>query len=89
MPIEETVGAIAELVRAGYVRHIGLSEASASTVARAAAVHPIAALETEYGIMTRDIEAEILPGARVEAAAPPGSTAGDRYDPHQMQAVGR
>ena len=79
MPIEETVGAIAELVRAGYVRHIGLSEASASTVARAAAVHPIAALETEYGIMTRDIE----------AAAPPGLTAGDRYDPHQMQAVGR
>jgi len=64
VPIEETVGAIAEMVQGGFVRHIGLSEASAETVARASAVHPIAALETEYGILTRDIEGEILPGAR-------------------------
>lgn len=153
MPIEETVGAIAEMVQGGFVRHIGLSEASAETVARASAVHPIAALETEYGILTRDIEGEILTGARalgvvealgrvaadkgitptqlaiawvlargdditplvgarrrdrlaealgalevklsaedlarVEAAAPPGSTAGTRYDAHQMTMVAR
>jgi aryl-alcohol dehydrogenase-like predicted oxidoreductase len=64
VPIEETVGAIAELVRAGYVRHVGLSEASAATVRRAAAVHPIAALEVEYAVVTRDIEAETLPALR-------------------------
>lgn len=64
VPIEETVGAIAEMVRAGYVRHVGLSEASAATVRRAQAVHPIAALEVEYGLMTRDIEAETLPALR-------------------------
>jgi aryl-alcohol dehydrogenase-like predicted oxidoreductase len=64
VPIEETVGAIAELVKAGYVRHIGLSEASAVTLRRASAVHPIAALETEYAVVTRDIEGETLPAAR-------------------------
>ncbi|HEY1451282.1 MAG TPA: aldo/keto reductase, partial [Solirubrobacteraceae bacterium] len=60
-PIEETVGAMAELVAAGKVRHIGLSEASAETIRRAHAVHPIAAVQTEYSLWTRDVEAEILP----------------------------
>ena len=64
VPIEDTVGAIAELVKAGYVRHIGVSEMSAATVRRAHAVHPIAALETEYGVLTRDIEDETLPALR-------------------------
>jgi pyridoxine 4-dehydrogenase len=64
VPIEETVGAMAEMVQAGYVRHLGLSEASASTVRRAHAVHPIAALETEYAVLTREIEAETLPTLR-------------------------
>lgn len=61
VPIEETVGAMAELVRAGKVRHLGLSEASARTLRRAAAVHPIAALQSEYSLWTRDVEREILP----------------------------
>jgi aryl-alcohol dehydrogenase-like predicted oxidoreductase len=60
-PIEDTVGALAELVTEGKVRHIGLSEAGPSTVRRAHAVHPIAALQTEYSLWTRDVEAEILP----------------------------
>ena len=60
-PIEETVGAMGELVRAGKVRHIGLSEAAPATIRRAAAVHPIAALQTEYSLWSRDPEAEILP----------------------------
>jgi aryl-alcohol dehydrogenase-like predicted oxidoreductase len=64
VPIEETVGAIADLVKAGYVRHIGLSEASGATVRRATAVHPIAALETEYAVVTREIETETLPTVR-------------------------
>ena len=64
VPIEETVGAIAQLVKAGYVRHIGLSEASAETVERANKVHPIAALQVEYAIITRDIEAAVLPALR-------------------------
>ena len=59
--IEETVGAMAELVRAGKVGHLGLSEASASTIRRAAKVHPIAALQSEYSLWTRDLEATILP----------------------------
>jgi aryl-alcohol dehydrogenase-like predicted oxidoreductase len=59
--IEETVGAMAELVAAGKVRHIGLSEASAETIRRAHAVHPITAVQTEYSLWTRDVEAEILP----------------------------
>jgi aryl-alcohol dehydrogenase-like predicted oxidoreductase len=59
-PIEETVGAMAELVAAGKVRHLGLSEASAETIRRAHAVHPIAALQSEYSIWTRDPEGDIL-----------------------------
>jgi aryl-alcohol dehydrogenase-like predicted oxidoreductase len=61
VPIEETVGAIAEMVTSGYVRHIGLSEASSDTVRRALAVHPIADLQIEYSLVSRGVEAEILP----------------------------
>jgi aryl-alcohol dehydrogenase-like predicted oxidoreductase len=64
VPIEETVGAMAELVRAGKVRHLGLSEASAQTIRRANKVHPIAGLQTEYSLWTRDPEDEILPTTR-------------------------
>ena len=64
VPIEETVGAIAEMIQAGYVRHIGLSEVGADTIRRAHAVHPIAALQIEYSLMSRGIEAEILPVVR-------------------------
>ncbi len=64
VPIEETVGAMAELVSAGKVRHLGLSEASAATIRRAHAVHPITALQTEYSLFTRDLEDEILPVLR-------------------------
>ncbi len=64
VPIEDTVGAMADLVRAGKVRHLGLSEASAATLRRAVAVHPIAALQTEYSLWTRDVEAELLPLTR-------------------------
>ncbi|HEX3909165.1 MAG TPA: aldo/keto reductase [Solirubrobacteraceae bacterium] len=60
-PIEETVGAMAELVQAGKVRYLGLSEASAETIRRAHAVHPITAVQTEHSLWTRDVEAEILP----------------------------
>ncbi|WP_326668842.1 aldo/keto reductase [Streptomyces canus] len=60
-PIEETVGALAELVAEGKVRHIGLSEAGPETIRRAHAVHPVAALQTEYSLWTRDVEADILP----------------------------
>jgi aryl-alcohol dehydrogenase-like predicted oxidoreductase len=60
-PIEETIGALAELVTEGKVRHIGLSEAGPETIRRAHAVHPVAALQTEYSLWTRDVEAEILP----------------------------
>jgi len=60
-PIEETVGALAELVTEGKVRHIGLSEAGPDTIRRAQAVHPLAALQTEYSLWTRDPEAELLP----------------------------
>jgi aryl-alcohol dehydrogenase-like predicted oxidoreductase len=59
-PIEETVGAMAELVAAGKIRHLGLSEVSAATLRRAHAVHPIAALQSEYSLLTRDPEGEIL-----------------------------
>ncbi|CAB4690969.1 MAG: aldo/keto reductase [Actinobacteria bacterium] len=64
VPIEETVGAMAELVEAGKVRHLGLSEASATTIRRAHATHPITALQTEYSLFTRDLEDEILPTLR-------------------------
>ncbi|MFF0384251.1 aldo/keto reductase [Streptomyces sp. NPDC004286] len=60
-PIEETVGALAELVAEGKVRHIGLSEAGPETIRRAHAVHPVAALQTEYSLWTRDVEEELLP----------------------------
>jgi aryl-alcohol dehydrogenase-like predicted oxidoreductase len=63
-PIEDTVGAMAELVRAGKVRHLGLSEAGPQTIRRAHAVHPIAALQTEYSLWSRDPEDEILPTVR-------------------------
>ncbi len=63
-PIEETVSAMAELVKQGKVRFLGLSEASAATLRRAAKVHPIAALQSEYSLWTRDVEAEILPACR-------------------------
>src|SRR3954467_1346326 len=64
VPIEETVGAMAELVRAGKVKHLGLSEAASATIRRAAAVHPIAALQTEYSLWERTPEDEILPTVR-------------------------
>ncbi|MGW2638127.1 aldo/keto reductase [Streptomyces sp. NPDC001348] len=64
VPIEETVGALAELVAEGKVRHIGLSEAGPQTLRRANAVHPIAAVQTEYSLWTRDPEAEVLPTCR-------------------------
>jgi aryl-alcohol dehydrogenase-like predicted oxidoreductase len=64
VPIEETVGAIAELVEAGYVRHIGLSESSVDTIRAAAATHPIADLQIEYSLLSRAIEDEILPTTR-------------------------
>ncbi|MFF6897741.1 aldo/keto reductase [Streptomyces hydrogenans] len=64
VPIEETVGAIAELVEAGHVRHIGLSEVGADTLRRAAAVAPIADLQIEYSLVSRGIEEKILPAAR-------------------------
>ena len=64
VPIEDTVGAIAEMIQAGYVRHIGLSEMGAQTIRRAHAVHPIAALQIEYSLMSRGIEKEILPTTR-------------------------
>jgi aryl-alcohol dehydrogenase-like predicted oxidoreductase len=61
VPIEETVGAMAELVKEGKVRYLGLSEASAASIRKAHLVHPIAALQSEYSLLTRDVEAEILP----------------------------
>jgi aryl-alcohol dehydrogenase-like predicted oxidoreductase len=64
VPIEDTVGAMAELVEAGKVRHLGLSEASAATLRRACAVHPITALQSEYSLWSRDIEGQILPACR-------------------------
>ena len=64
VPIEETVGAMAELIAAGKVRYLGLSEAAAGTIRRAHAVHPITALQSEYSLWTRDVEHEILPTVR-------------------------
>ena len=64
VPIEETVGAIGELVAAGHVRHVGLSEVGADTLRRAAAVHPISDLQIEYSLLSRGIEADILPTCR-------------------------
>ena len=64
VPIEETVGAVAEMVKAGYVRHIGLSEVGAATLRRAAAVHPLCDLQIEYSLISRGIETDILPAVR-------------------------
>jgi len=64
VPIEDTVGAIADLIKAGFVRHIGLSEVGADTLRRAAAVHPISDLQIEYSLISRGIEARTLPAAR-------------------------
>jgi aryl-alcohol dehydrogenase-like predicted oxidoreductase len=64
VPIEETVGAMSDLVREGKVRFIGLSEASAQTIRRAHAVHPVTAVQTEYSLWTRDVEEEVLPTIR-------------------------
>jgi aryl-alcohol dehydrogenase-like predicted oxidoreductase len=64
VPVEETVGAMAELVEAGKVRYLGLSEASADTIRRAHAVHPITAVQTEWSVFSRDIEDEVLPTCR-------------------------
>ncbi|MBC2933780.1 aldo/keto reductase [Nocardioides sp. zg-1228] len=64
VPIEETVGAMQELVQAGKVRHLGLSEASAETIRRAHATHPITALQSEYSLFTRDLEDEVIPTLR-------------------------
>lgn len=64
VPIEDTIGAIADMVKAGYVRHIGLSEVGAETIRRAAAVHPISDLQIEYSLISRGIEDEILPTCR-------------------------
>ena len=64
VPIEETVGAIKEMIDAGYVRHLGLSEVDAATVRRAHAVHPVADLQIEYSLISRAVEAEVLPALR-------------------------
>ena len=64
VPIEDTVGAIADMIRAGYVRHVGLSEVGAETIRRAHAVHPIVDLQIEYSLMSRGIETAILPTTR-------------------------
>jgi aryl-alcohol dehydrogenase-like predicted oxidoreductase len=64
VPIEDTVGAISEMVKAGYVRHVGLSEASSETIRRAYKVHPIIALQIEYSLVSRSVEADILPTLR-------------------------
>ena len=61
VPIEDTVGAMAKLVKAGKVRHIGISEAAVATIRRAHAVHPLAAVQTEYSLWTRDVENDVLP----------------------------
>jgi pyridoxine 4-dehydrogenase len=64
VPVEETIGAVADLVKSGYVRHVGLSEVGAATIRRAAAVHPICDLQIEYSLIVRSIESEILPTCR-------------------------
>ena len=64
VPIEDTIGAMSDLVRLGKVRYLGMSEASAQTIRRAVAIHPISALQTEYSLWTRDVEKEILPACR-------------------------
>ncbi|MBL9101681.1 MAG: aldo/keto reductase [Myxococcales bacterium] len=69
VPIEDTIGALADMVKAGYIRHIGLSEVGAETLARAAAVHPIVDLQIEYGLISRNPEASIMPALRARGVA--------------------
>ena len=92
-PIEETIGAMAELVQAGKVRHLGLSEPGADTIRRAHAVHPITAVQTEYSLWSRDVEPEILPllrelGIGLVAYAPLGHgfLTGRLRDPQHLTA---
>ena len=101
VPIEETVGAMSELVAAGKVRHLGLSEASAATIRRAHAVHPIAAVQTEYSLWSRDVEAEVLPvlkelGIGLVAYSPLGRgfltgkyTSLEAFDPGDVRGEGK
>jgi aryl-alcohol dehydrogenase-like predicted oxidoreductase len=92
-PIEETVGALGELVQEGKVRHIGLSEAAPDTIRRAHATHPITAVQSEYSLWSRDIEAEVLPtlrelGIGLVAYSPIGRgfLAGRFTDPSELDA---
>ena len=78
VPIEETIGAIADLVKAGYVRHIGLSEVGVETIRRAHAVHPIVDLQIEYSLASRGPEAQIFPALGRARASAPRSTASSR-----------
>jgi aryl-alcohol dehydrogenase-like predicted oxidoreductase len=91
VPIEDTVGAMAELVRAGKVRYLGLSEASAATLARACKVHPIAALQSEYSLWTRDPEVTGTLAACREHGVSPGRlfTAGPRLSHRRLQQARR
>lgn len=85
VPIEDTVGAMAELVQQGLVRQLGLSEASPATIRRAAAVHPIAALQSEWSLWARDLEAEILPTCReLGIGLVPWSPLGRGFLTHQL-----
>jgi aryl-alcohol dehydrogenase-like predicted oxidoreductase len=100
-PIEETVGAMAELVQAGKVRHLGLSEAGADTIRRAHAVHPITAVQTEWSLWSRDIEDEVAPtcfelGIGVVPYSPLGRgfltgtiTSTDALEPDDFRAIGQ
>jgi len=85
VPIEETVGALADLVQEGKIRHLGLSEAAPETIRRAHAVHPITAIQSEYSLRTRDPEAEVLPVLRELGTIAPA--AGERYA--DMSSIGR
>src|SRR5439155_1432790 len=97
VPIEETVGAMADLVKEGKVRYLGLSEAAPRTIRRAHKVHPISALQTEYALWSRDVEEENAGAVRVkltqddlrriDEVAPKGVAAGARYPAAAMQRV--
>ncbi len=88
VPIEDVAGAVGELVAAGKVRHFGLSEASAGTIRRAHAVHPVTAVQSEYSLWTRDPEAEVLPAlAELGIGFVPFSPLGQRF-PHRHRRSG-
>ncbi|NUU59851.1 aldo/keto reductase [Paenibacillus agri] len=88
VPIEETIGALTELIQEGKIRHIGLSEASSQTIKRAQKVHPIAALQTEYSLWSRDIEKEILPLCReLQIAVVPYSPLGRGFLTGKIKSV--